>query len=392
MALALIATAASAQTAGSNSSRVYRDGNGWVEEINGTLPAARNLRVNTQVGSVHVNGGSQQAVTYTIRKRVFYGSEEAARREMQNITVTAVSQGDTAVFEGEWNEERNHRGSVDFNITTPSALSLVRIDTSGGAIGVRNISGRLEAHTMGGGIDLDQIGGIASVHTMGGGINAGSITGEARLETAGGGIRIESAGARLYALTAGGSLDIGTVGGPADLKTAGGSIRVRQTGGELLATTAGGSINVGDVNGPATLRTAGGSIRLGSARGFVTAESGGGGTVQLMNVQGGARVENGAGGITVELVGERIQATRLETGNGDIVLYLSPRVACTVHAEVDVAGSPGIQSDFPELRISSDDSGGYGPKEWHAAGNLNGGGPAVQMSTSVGRIEIHKSK
>ncbi len=385
---ALITISAAAQT---NTSRVYRDGSGWVEEVTGTLPAARNLRVNTEVGSVHVNGGTQQTVSYTIRKRVFHSSEEAARREMQNITVTAVSQGDTAVFGGEWHEERNHRGSVDFNISVPRELTVVKIDTSGGAIGVRNISGRLEAHTMGGGIDLDQIGGLANVHTMGGGINAGSITGEARLETAGGSIHIESAGARLYALTAGGTLDIGTVAGPADVKTAGGSIRVRQTGGELIAVTAGGSINIGDVNGAATLRTAGGSIRLNSARGFVNAESGGGGTVQLMNIQGGAHVENGAGGITVELVGDRIQTTRLETGNGDIVLYLSPRIACTVRAEVDVAGSPGIQSDFSEIRVSTEQNG-FGPRPWHASGSLNGGGPLVQMSTSVGRIEIHKSK
>src|SRR5215472_7612152 len=239
LTFALITIAAAAQT---NTSRVYRDGNGWVEEITGTLPAPaapRILRVNTQVGSVHVNGGPQPTVSYTIRKRVFYGSEEAARREMQNITVTAASQGDTAVFEGEWNEERNHRGSVDFNISAPRGLELVKIDTSGGAIAVRNISGRLEAHTMGGGIDLDQIGGLANVHTMGGGINVGSITGEARLETTGGSIHIKSEGARLYALTAGGSVEAGTIAGPADLKTAGGGIRVRQTGGDLLATTGG---------------------------------------------------------------------------------------------------------------------------------------------------------
>src|SRR5437588_5130226 len=162
--LLALAASAAAQTATSNATRVYRDGNAWVEEITGTLPAARTVRVNTQVGSVHVVGSAQPSVTYTIRKRVFYGSEEAARREMQNITVTAVRQGDTAVFEGEWIEARNHRGSVDFNINVPRDLELVKIDTSGGGIGVNNIAGRLDVHTMGGGIELDQIGGTTIAH------------------------------------------------------------------------------------------------------------------------------------------------------------------------------------------------------------------------------------
>ena len=383
---------AGAQTASSSgSSRVYRDGNGWVEEITGSLPAARMVRVNTQVGSVRVVGGTQQTVTYVIRKRVYHGTEESARREMQRFTVTATRQGDTALFEGDF-EGGNHRGSVDFNINTPRGVELVRIDTSGGGIGVNNIAGRLELHTMGGGIELDQIGGAANAHTMGGGINVGYIGGEARLETAGGGIRIENAGARLFAITAGGSLNIGTVSGPAEVKTAGGSINVRQTAGELRAETAGGSINVGEVNGTAVLRTAGGSIRLASANGSVVAETSGGGTVQLMKVHGGVHAENAGGGITVELVGDRIQDTRLQTSAGDIVLYLPERAACTLRAEAEIAGSPGIQSEFSAFKVSSDDNGGYGPKSWSAIGNLNGGGPRVDLSTSVGRIEIRKSR
>ncbi|HEY4973358.1 MAG TPA: hypothetical protein VII41_07095, partial [Steroidobacteraceae bacterium] len=35
-------------------SRVYRDGNSWVEEITGTLPASRQVRITTDVGSVQV--------------------------------------------------------------------------------------------------------------------------------------------------------------------------------------------------------------------------------------------------------------------------------------------------------------------------------------------------
>ena len=41
-------------------SRVYREGGNWTQEITGTLAAARNLRVKVDMGSVRVEGGSQQ--------------------------------------------------------------------------------------------------------------------------------------------------------------------------------------------------------------------------------------------------------------------------------------------------------------------------------------------
>ena len=39
-------------------SRIYRDGTSWVEEISGTLPATRQVRIITDLGSVQVQGNS----------------------------------------------------------------------------------------------------------------------------------------------------------------------------------------------------------------------------------------------------------------------------------------------------------------------------------------------
>src|SRR5438270_12654537 len=49
-------------------SRVFREGDSWVEEITGSLPAVRNLRLSTDVGAVRVQGGNQNSINYVIRK------------------------------------------------------------------------------------------------------------------------------------------------------------------------------------------------------------------------------------------------------------------------------------------------------------------------------------
>ncbi len=55
--------------------RIYRDGNSWVEEVAGTMPSARELRVNTDLGSVEVQGNAPR-VSYVIRKRSYAPTEE----------------------------------------------------------------------------------------------------------------------------------------------------------------------------------------------------------------------------------------------------------------------------------------------------------------------------
>ena len=56
--------------------RIYRDGNSWVEEVAGTMPSARELRVTTDLGSVEVQGNAPR-VSYVIRKRSYAPTEEA---------------------------------------------------------------------------------------------------------------------------------------------------------------------------------------------------------------------------------------------------------------------------------------------------------------------------
>jgi DUF4097 and DUF4098 domain-containing protein YvlB len=386
IALALAGIAMAQET------KVYRDGDAWVEEISGSLPAQRNLKLVTNLGSVHVQGGTGNTITYLIKKRVRSSSEQEARRQFEYVRVSANTQGDTVVLYGQGPRNccRGRSYSADFDIHTPQTLELVHAQTGGGSLAVDSINGRVEAETGGGNVSLEAIGGTISATTGGGSMQVGTAGSDVNVESGGGNIELHTAGGTVYAHTGGGNIHIDSGKQGITLDTGGGSIAVSDCGGDLKATTGGGSIKAGKVGGQATLRTGGGSIRLASAQGPVRAETGGG-SVELFSLLRGARAETGGGGITAEFVGKGDSFTdsHLETAAGDIRVYIPENLAVTIRAAIDMASGQKIHSDFSALQISSEGPD-FGPKETFCEGNLNGGGKMLQIHTSTGNIMLLK--
>jgi len=120
----------------------------------------------------------------------------------------------------------------------------------------------------------------------------------------------------------------------------------------------------------------------------VRAETGAG-RIELNGVSS-ARAETGAGGITVRFVragGEQNDST-LETSAGDIIVYLTPDVAISVRASIDLANGHAIHSDFNDIRITTEGGEWPGPKTMTAEGKLNGGGSTLKLRTATGNIQI----
>ena len=370
-------------------SRIFRDGNAWVEEITGAATSPGTLRVNTELGSIHVQGGpggAQKQITYTVRKRVYSGSEEAARRELASFRVTSARRNDAMVLEGH-SEGHSRRMSVEYHVQVPREIQL-KTSTDGGSITIRNIAGPVDAESGGGSISLGEIAGPISAETGGGSIEVANSSNLLNLSTGGGSIRITASKGKVNASTGGGSISLTGGSDTATLDTGGGSVRVEQCVSELHVSTGGGSINVGDVTGLARLQTGGGSIRLASARGLVTAETGGG-SIELYKLMQGAKAETGAGPITAEFLGMKTDSS-LETSVGDVIVYLGPQAKVTVQATLNMANGHQIRSEFPDLKITSE-GGDYGPRNYHAQGALNGGGNAdFRLKTFSGDVSIRR--
>lgn len=384
----LLATAFLVSIAAAQQTRVYRDGDSWTEEVTGTLSAARNLRVRVDFGSVRVQGSSQQDITYVIRTRSYGSDEKQARREFEAYKINASARGDTALIEGNWQGHRRNLCSGEFVINVPRNLDLAKLETSGGGVTVNGIKGRVEAQSGGGKIHLDDIGGSVSAETGGDSIEIGTVNGDLHLETGGGKINITNAKGQVTATTGGGNIVLVSSAQGATLEAGGGNIEVNKCGGKLKVSTGGGNIELGDISGPVEIETGGGSIRLGWAKGVVRAETGAG-RIELNGVSS-ARAETGAGGILAKFIsssGERTDSV-LETSAGDIVVYIAPDVAMTIRASIDLANGHKIQSDFSDIRVTSEGGDWPGPKSFTAEGKLNGGGPTLKVRTTTGDIKF----
>ncbi len=372
----------------SQNSRIYREGNGWVEEITGSIASPASLRVNTDMGAISITGGAQNDVTYTIRKRVRGDSEEAARRELAGFHINVNRQGDAAVIQG--STDRHHaRLSADFQIQVPRNLQQVTANTQGGSLSLHDLAGRVVAQSGGGGISIGDVSGEITADTGGGGIEVANSSNLLNLRTGGGAIKITGSKGKVNASTGGGSISVGGASQAVMLSTGGGSVQVQQCGSELSVSTGGGSINVGDVEGKARLETGGGSIRLTSAHGAVVANTGGG-SIELWKLMQGAKAETGAGPITAEFLGMNTDST-LQTSVGDVIVYIGPQARMTVKATLDMANGHQIRSDFPELKVTSS-GGDYGPKTYSVEGSLNGGGPVLRIRTMSSNIEFRRAK
>jgi DUF4097 and DUF4098 domain-containing protein YvlB len=368
--------------------RVYSDGGAWVQEITGSLAGARNLHVKVDMGSVRVQGSSQAEITYVIRNRSYDSSEQLSRREFDAYKISASTRGDTAMVVGNWQGGRHKICSSEFVINVPKDLDFAKLETSGGGVTVNGIAGRVEAASGGGKVKLDNIGGSVRVETGGDNIEIGTVGGELHLETGGGKITINNAKGKVDASTGGGNILLISSAQGASLEAGGGNIEVRQCGGGLKVSTGGGNIELGDIAGPVEIETGGGSIRLASAKGAVRAETGAG-RIELNGVST-ARAETGAGGITARFVrasGDQSDSS-LETSAGDIIVYLTPDVAISVRASIDLANGHAIHTDFNDIRVTSEGGDWPGPRTMTAEGKLNGGGPTLKVRTATGNIQI----
>ncbi|MDT8068289.1 MAG: hypothetical protein ROO76_09000 [Terriglobia bacterium] len=386
-ALPLIAQVGSGAGEGT---RFYRDGRSWVEETSGTMTPARNLKVSTDCGNIHVQGGGAQTIRYVIKKRSYVSSEADARKQFERYRITATRNSDTAVIEGRWTNGRSERFSTDITVEVPRDMTLVHLDTRGGNLGVNGTTARVELDTQGGNVVVDDVGSVR-VNTQGGNVTADMVHGDTQINSGGGNIRIGDSQGKGEINTAGGNVTVKNLAW-GSIQTGGGSIQVGQSRGDLTAETGGGSIDVNEVQGTAKLQTGGGNIRLGSARGHVMASTGGG-SIEMWKLYQGAQAQTGAGAITAEFLGGKgaSSSSVLRTAAGDVIVYVGSGVPCTIHASAEMASGQGIRSEFSDIKITSE-GGTYGPRSVSAEGAINGGGTPIKIRTTIGQIDIRKAR
>ncbi len=371
--LLLLPLAAVPQQAG-----LLREGDRFVRDFKGSAPAGRRLRINAH-GPVSVQPGSANSISYTVRLSVRARTEAEARMVMQRYNVRVTPQG-------EWVVLTAPGGPVISTVTVKAPrLEHLVVSTSDGTVEANGIEGSLEVDTGAGELMADRIGGDCRLVTGGGDIRVGTVGGALHCSSGAGKIHVGTVRGSATLETVGGDIAVTEVDGTVRAETGGGGIHIGRAGGAVTAGTGGGQIVVDTANGIVSVRNMAGPVKVGAAAG-VQCESGSGG-INVSNIAGGMRVSTSLGNIMASLLAGKLADSFLATGNGDITVYIPSNVGVNVRAQNDLADSTKrIAVDFPNVRVRRQG------RVIVAEGPVNGGGPLLQISATLGTIFIRRQQ
>ena len=378
------AAAALAQTPVS----VTREGAYWVSMISDTIsePATR-LRISS-LGPIAVHGTGGRAVSYVAKRKVKAKTESDARRLFAEFHLKKKISGEELLILA--GHPDRAAATVELEFQSPRLYRKHYLETQSGVVQAYNLDGELEVETGGGRVLLDGIGGNVGVRTGGGEVKIKKIRGALRCLSGGGNIRAESIGGEAFFETVGGEIFIGKVQGPVEAVTAGGNIHVDKAASSVRANTSGGLIDIAYAGGSVFAGNAAGCIKVSAAKG-VRLESVAG-PIQLRGVSGPLNVSAVTGNIVTELGPDsRLEDSYLNTGSGDVTVYIPSNLGVTVRARNESSGKlRRIVSDFPEVRAQLAGLRQSGPLL--AEGEINGGGPTLRILAAGGTIYLRRQR
>ncbi|MGA2482397.1 MAG: TonB family protein [Candidatus Acidiferrales bacterium] len=393
-----------AQNPGASAGRVAADRTGAVDTRDGLR-----LRLTTDLGNVRILTAlpsGQPQVRYIVHIETD-ARNPGARQLLENYSLKVKSVSDGVWIDGTLPAGNRKRAKpqfwVNYEVTVPPSFS-VDVATQGGDIQTQDIGGTASLVTQGGNINTGRIGMsprgaarnglVARIETQGGHITVSDVAGDLHAYTAGGHINVHDIAGTAYLHSDGGHVRANRIDGRADLETGGGNITVREARGGAVVRTAGGQIDLGEAFGSVRAQTGGGGIRVVHVTGPIELETSDG-SICLTRVAGSVRAATGSGTITAWLnpdaskyVSKRLElsgASELESGNGDIIVYLPRSLAATIQAVVESGGDHRILAD-PAVPLKFIAAGAGSPVR--AEAYLNGGGEPLRIKTSSGTVRL----
>lgn len=226
------------------------------------------VNVQTSGGSIFLTG----TTAGTARIEVFVSSsnnkllsKEALQKRLdENYQLDiGVSQGELHAIARQkkqnmtWKEALN----ISFKIYTAQQID-TRLNTSGGSITLRDVSGTQNFSTSGGSLDVDNAAGTIRGRTSGGSIIIKDSRDNIDLATSGGSINATDCTGKLYLRTSGGSLTLSNLKGEVEAGTSGGSVQGDLVEGALKAHTSGGNVHLKRISGSLDASTSGGNMSI----------------------------------------------------------------------------------------------------------------------------------
>ncbi|MDP4284478.1 MAG: hypothetical protein Q8891_08650 [Bacteroidota bacterium] len=168
-----------------------------------------------------------------------------------NLTVTAKPKHEITNWK--------HALRFSFKIFVDQKVS-TKLETSGGNIALKGISGNQDFKTSGGNLSLEELSGTIKGKTSGGNIYVRNCKDGLDLSTSGGNILAKNAKGHIHISTSGGSIKLSNLKGNINASTNGGNIEGEVIDGELSASTSGGNVSLQKLSCNLKASTSGGNI------------------------------------------------------------------------------------------------------------------------------------
>lgn len=354
------------------------------------------LRLETETGNIRIFTDAANEVRYSVRIDTDASGPEAQKLIHQFELYTSSLPGGVTISGHETGHEQRERVWVTYELHVPRRYNM-EVTTHAGNIQVDDVDGRVSLITDGGNITAGRVsGGIrqpgvpaARLESIGGGhIFVRDVTGDLKAVTAGGHITAGNISGDANLSTGGGHIHAGNIHGVAQLETGGGNISVERAGSRVSASSAGGQISFGEAAGAIQARAAGGGIRVLRVSGPMQLDSNGG-SIFLTKVENAVHASTGTGSITAWFSPTlKISASsQLESGRGDIVVYVPRDLQMTIEATIDTAAGHHIAAD-PSLMMKTTYHTGESGKQVRGVCDINGGGEVLKLRAMEGNIQL----
>lgn len=244
-----------------------------IHETRAAKPGGQ-LVVDVDFGSIEVVPGESDKVVIDAHRKIEASSKEKEQEYLKAAPITVTTEGDKVIVRATqkhesfgnqlWRMMGHTRTEGHYALKVPASFNL-DLDTSGGDVSSRGVTGKVKVDTSGGDLNFGQIHGDIHAETSGGDIIAKDCDGATDLDTSGGRIEVTGGKGRLSAETSGGNVTVLNRVGDTKVESSGGKLRLGNISGKVTAGTSGGSVSAilpSPVAGDVSLETSGGSITV----------------------------------------------------------------------------------------------------------------------------------
>ncbi|HYG33570.1 MAG TPA: DUF4097 family beta strand repeat-containing protein [Clostridia bacterium] len=226
--------------------------------------------VDVDFGSIQVSTNASSQVKVDVYRKVNRRSKSDEEAFLKERPVTFSQEGNTLTIQSKgpsrsfFNWRGWQRTEAKYTITVPSEFN-AQLKTSGGSVGVNDLTGNVKARTSGGSLNFARLRGPLDGQTSGGSIHAADCEGEVKIHTSGGRIEVAGGSGTLDGTSSGGSVSVKNFKGPAHVETSGGGINLENVAGKVDGSTSGGSISArfgAPISDEVRLQTSGGGVTV----------------------------------------------------------------------------------------------------------------------------------